>query len=166
MKAGWKLFAGLAVFYFIVGIIYWLVGGEAVGMTAIPLSGALAALVGYYLWFTNRRLGIQPEDKLDGEIEENAGEIGFYSPHSWWPRFPAARLPTSRPPSRRAWRTARECCHSPRASSPARGGCCRMCGAMPFPGERRSPCCRARTTPRRSRSASPPQLMLTRFMSP
>ena len=23
--------------------------------------------------------------KLDGEIEENAGEIGFYSPHSWWP---------------------------------------------------------------------------------
>ena len=85
MKAGWKLFAGLAVFYFIVGIIYWLVGGEAVGMTAIPLSGALAALVGYYLWFTNRRLGIQPEDKLDGEIEENAGEIGFYSPHSWWP---------------------------------------------------------------------------------
>ena len=85
MKAGWKLFTGLAVFYFIVGIIYWLVGGEAVGMTAIPLSGALAALVGYYLWFTNRRLGIQPEDKLDGEIEENAGEIGFYSPHSWWP---------------------------------------------------------------------------------
>ena len=85
MKAGWKLFAGLAVFYFVVGIIYWLVGGEAVGMTAIPLSGGLAALVGYYLWFTNRRLGVQPEDKLDGEIEENAGEIGFYSPHSWWP---------------------------------------------------------------------------------
>ena len=85
MKAGWKLFAGLAIFYFITGAIYWVVGGEAVGITAIPLSGGLAALVGYYLWFTNRRLGLQPEDKLDGEIEENAGEIGFYSPHSWWP---------------------------------------------------------------------------------
>ena len=85
MKAGWKLFAGLAIFYFVMGIIYWAVGGEAVGLTAIPLSGGLAALVGYYLWFTNRRLGVQPEDKLDGEIEENAGEIGFYSPHSWWP---------------------------------------------------------------------------------
>ena len=85
MKAGWKLFAGLAVFYFITGFIYWLIGGEAVGITAIPLSGGLAALVGYYLWFTNKRLGVQPEDKLDGEIEENAGEIGFYSPHSWWP---------------------------------------------------------------------------------
>ena len=85
MKAGWKLFAGLAIFYFVMGVIYWAVGGEAVGLTAIPLSGGLAALVGYYLWFTNRRLGVQPEDKQDGEIEENAGEIGFYSPHSWWP---------------------------------------------------------------------------------
>jgi hypothetical protein len=94
MKAGWKLFAGLALFYFIVGIIYWQVGGEAVGITAIPLSGGLAALVGYYLWFTNRRLGVQPEDKLDGEIEENAGEIGFYSPHSWWP-LPVAFFATA-----------------------------------------------------------------------
>ena len=63
-------------------------------MTAIPLSGALAALVGYYLWFTNRRLGVQPEDKLDGEIAENAGEIGFYSPHSWWP-LPVAFFATA-----------------------------------------------------------------------
>ena len=94
MKAGWKLFAGLAVFYFIVGAIYWAVGGEAVGVTAIPLSGGLAALVGYYLWFTNRRLGVQPEDKLDGEIAENAGEIGFYSPHSWWP-LPVAFFATA-----------------------------------------------------------------------
>jgi Cytochrome c oxidase subunit IV len=94
MKAGWKLFAGLAVFYFLVGFIYWAVGGEPVGVTAIPLSGGLAALVGYYLWFTNRRLGVQPEDKLDGEIEENAGEIGFYSPHSWWP-LPVAFFATA-----------------------------------------------------------------------
>ena len=94
MKAGWKLFAGLAVFYFIVAIVYWQVGGEAVGITAIPLSGGLAALVGYYLWFTNRRLGVQPEDKLDGEIAENAGEIGFYSPHSWWP-LPVAFFATA-----------------------------------------------------------------------
>ena len=85
MRAGWILFAGLAVFYFVMGVIYWAVGGEAVGLTAIPLSGALAALVGYYLWFTSKRLGIQPEDKPDGEISENAGEIGFFPAHSWWP---------------------------------------------------------------------------------
>ena len=44
MKAGWKLFAGLAAFYFLMDVIYWQVGGEALGITAIFLSGGLAAL--------------------------------------------------------------------------------------------------------------------------
>ena len=86
MKAGYRLFGGLAVFYFIVSVIYWQVGGEAVGITAIILSGGLAALIGYYLWFTNKRLGGSlVEDRLDAEISDGAGELGFYSPHSWWP---------------------------------------------------------------------------------
>ena len=80
------LFGGLAVFYVIVSVIYWFVGGEAVGITAIGLSGGLAALIGFYLWFTNKRLGnVLPEDNLVGEISDSAGELGFYSPHSWWP---------------------------------------------------------------------------------
>ena len=45
MKTGWLLFGGLAVFYAIMTVIYWLVGGEAVGITAIALSGGLAALI-------------------------------------------------------------------------------------------------------------------------
>ena len=86
MKAGFRLFGGLAGFYFIVAVIYWQVGGEAVGITAILLSGGLAALIGYYLWFTNKRLGGSlVEDRLDAEISDGAGELGFYSPHSWWP---------------------------------------------------------------------------------
>jgi hypothetical protein len=86
MKTGWMLFGGLAVFYVIVSVIYWFVGGEAVGITAIGLSGGLAALIGFYLWFTNKRLGnVLPEDNLVGEISDSAGELGFYSPHSWWP---------------------------------------------------------------------------------
>lgn len=86
MKAGYRLFGGLAVFYFLVAVIYWQVGGEAVGITAILLSGGLAALIGYYLWFTNKRLGgALVEDRLEAEISDGAGELGFYSPHSWWP---------------------------------------------------------------------------------
>ncbi|CAB4533117.1 Cytochrome c oxidase subunit IV, actinobacteria [actinobacterium SCGC AAA044-D11] len=86
MKTGWLLFGGLAVFYAIMTVIYWLVGGEAVGITAIALSGGLAALIGFYLWFTNKRLGnVLPEDNTEGEIADSAGELGFYSPHSWWP---------------------------------------------------------------------------------
>ena len=86
MKTGWLLFGGLAVFYAIMAVIYWLVGGEAVGITAIALSGGLAALIGFYLWFTDKRLGnVLPEDNVVGEISDSAGELGFYSPHSWWP---------------------------------------------------------------------------------
>ena len=86
MKAGWKLFGGLAAFYFLMTVIYWQVGGEALGITAIFLSGGLAGLIGFYLWFISKRTGgVLPEDNLDGEIADAAGEMGFFSPHSWWP---------------------------------------------------------------------------------
>ena len=86
MKTGWMLFTGLAIFYAVVTVVYWLVGGEAVGITAIGLSGGLASLIGFYLWFTNKRLGnVLPEDNTSAEISDAAGELGFYAPHSWWP---------------------------------------------------------------------------------
>ena len=86
MKTGWLLFVGLSIFYAIMTVIYWQLGGEPVGVTAIALSGGLALIIGFYLWFTSRRLGnVLPEDNLQGEIADSAGELGFYSPHSWWP---------------------------------------------------------------------------------
>ena len=86
MKTSWLLFIGLSVFYAIMTVIYWQLGGEPVGVTAIALSGGLSLIIGFYLWFTSRRLGnVLPEDNLQGEIADSAGELGFYSPHSWWP---------------------------------------------------------------------------------
>jgi len=86
MKTSWILFVGLAIFYAIITVVYWQLGGEAVGITAIALSAGLALIVGFYLWFTDRRLGnLLPEDNQQGEIADSAGEIGFFSPHSWWP---------------------------------------------------------------------------------
>ena len=86
MKSSWILFVGLSLFYVILAVIYWQVGGEPVGITAISLSAGLALIVGFYLWFTSRRLGnLLPEDNQQGEIADSAGEIGFFSPHSWWP---------------------------------------------------------------------------------
>ncbi|MEY4677552.1 MAG: hypothetical protein RI992_267 [Actinomycetota bacterium] len=38
MKTSWILFVGLAIFYAILTVIYWQVGGEPVGITAIALS--------------------------------------------------------------------------------------------------------------------------------
>jgi hypothetical protein len=90
MKASWQLFGGLSLFYFIVTIVYFQVGGEPLGISALLLSGALAGMVGFYVWFTQKRIGVTlPEDNLTAEIADGAGELGFYSPHSWWP-FPVA----------------------------------------------------------------------------
>lgn len=86
MKASFRLFLGLAFFYFLMAAIYFFVGGEAVGITAITLSGGLAGLVGFYMWYSNRRIpNVLPEDNVTAEIADGAGELGFYSPHSWWP---------------------------------------------------------------------------------
>lgn len=86
MKFGSRLFLFLAVFYGVVTIIYWQMANEPVGITALALSAGLALIIGYYFWFINRRSnGILPEDNLDGDIADSAGEIGFFSPHSWWP---------------------------------------------------------------------------------
>lgn len=86
MKANWQLFSGLAVFYFAMAFVYYYVGGEAVGITGMILAACLAGMVGFYVWFTQKRIGFDiPADDLNAEIADDAGELGFYSPHSWWP---------------------------------------------------------------------------------
>ena len=86
MVTNWRLFGGLSVFYVVITIIYWQVDGEPLGITGMLLSSFLAGMVGFYLWFTQRRIGtVLPEDNVTAEISDGAGELGFYSPHSWWP---------------------------------------------------------------------------------
>ena len=68
-------------------IFYWNLSHDPTGSTALALSVALAFLIGFYLLFTGRRLPERPEDNPQGEIEQGTGELGFFSPHSWWPLF-------------------------------------------------------------------------------
>ena len=86
MKVSWQLFIGLSLFYVLMTIIYWQVGGEPVGIGGMLLAAARAGMVGFYVWFTQRRIGqVLPEDNLTALISDGAGDLGFYSPHSWWP---------------------------------------------------------------------------------
>ena len=86
MKTNWRLFSGLSVFYVIMAIVYYFVGGEPVGITGMILVACLAGMVGFYVWFTQKRIGsVLPEDNTVAEISDGAGELGFFSPHSWWP---------------------------------------------------------------------------------
>lgn len=90
MKSSGYLFLYGGLFYFLVGGIYYYVSREPVGTTALVLTGGLAALVAFFLLFTQNRLGYQPEDNEQGEQNEAPADYGFYSPHSWWPMIVAA----------------------------------------------------------------------------
>jgi hypothetical protein len=83
---GW-LFLGCAIFFGVADIFYWNLAHDPTGGTALALAVALAFLIGFYVLFTGRRLPMRPEDDLAGEIEQSTGELGFFSPHSWWPLF-------------------------------------------------------------------------------
>jgi hypothetical protein len=86
MKFSWRLFLGIGLFYALITVVYTELSKEIVGSLALLLSTLLAILLGFYFWFIDRRTaGFLPEDDLDGEISDRAGELGFFSPHSWWP---------------------------------------------------------------------------------
>jgi hypothetical protein len=81
---GW-LFAAGFFFFALAAVIYGVLSEEPVGTVALAFTAGLAFLTGYYLLFTARRIDRRPEDLVDAEIADGAGELGFYSPHSWWP---------------------------------------------------------------------------------
>ncbi|WP_067606545.1 cytochrome c oxidase subunit 4 [Nocardiopsis listeri] len=99
MKMQAYLFMGIATFFGLVGAlyIYWsyLETGqiEWVGSTILVVGIGFGWMLGFWLWQSARRSehhhGLPPEERLDGEISENSGEYGFFSPHSWWPMFVA-----------------------------------------------------------------------------
>jgi len=85
---GW-LFLGCGVFFAGADIVYWYVSLDPTGTAALALAVGLALLTGFYVVFTGRRLPVRPEDDEEGEIAQGTGEIGFFSPHSWWPLWVA-----------------------------------------------------------------------------
>ena len=64
---------------------YWYGHIEWAGFAALILSGGLLGISGSFFWFVSRRIDPRPEDRTDAEIAEAAGELGFFSPGSYWP---------------------------------------------------------------------------------
>ncbi|EGD55814.1 cytochrome c oxidase subunit 4 [Gordonia neofelifaecis] len=91
MKVEARVFEALALFFILMGVIYsvatfyYRTGVEWAGATAMFFSGGLALIAGTYFRFVARRVEIRPEDYEEAEIEDGAGELGFFSPHSYWP---------------------------------------------------------------------------------
>ncbi|MFD0528039.1 cytochrome c oxidase subunit 4 [Kitasatospora arboriphila] len=85
MKEQGKIFGGFAVFILIMAIVYGLWSKELAGTTALFLAFGLCAFIGYYLAFTARRVDSGAGDNPEAEVADDAGEVGFFAPHSWQP---------------------------------------------------------------------------------
>jgi hypothetical protein len=88
-----RLFEFLTAFFALSTVVYGVLthmfqdpgGVEWAGTTALALTTGLTLITGTFFRFVARRLDTRPEDYEDAEIADGAGELGFYSPHSWWP---------------------------------------------------------------------------------
>ncbi len=81
--AGFFLFA--TVLYTVLTALFANGGTEWAGATALALTGGLAFIIATFFRFVSRRIDTRPEDYEGAEISDGAGELGFFSPHSWWP---------------------------------------------------------------------------------
>jgi hypothetical protein len=86
MRVEARIFEIITAFFFGSAVIYGLWShGEPVGSAAITLTGGLTLIVGTYFRFVSRRVRMRPEDNVEAEISDGAGELGFFSPGSYWP---------------------------------------------------------------------------------
>jgi hypothetical protein len=90
MKVESRLFEIITVTLFILGIIYAVLAQEPVGVAGLFLTGGLTLIIGTYFRFVSRRLEERPEDNPVAEVSDGAGEVGFFSPGSYWPITVAA----------------------------------------------------------------------------
>ena len=86
MRVEARIFEILTAFFFVSAVIYGLWSrGEPVGCAGLTLTGGLTLIVGTYFRFVSRRVRMRPEDNTEAEISDGAGELGFFSPGSYWP---------------------------------------------------------------------------------
>ena len=64
----------------------WCSRGSPPVAPALFLTGGLSLIVGTYFRFVARRLEeLRPEDNPAAEVSDGAGDVGFFSPGSYWP---------------------------------------------------------------------------------
>src|SRR6476646_1270954 len=97
-----RLFEFLTAFFVLAAVVYAVLtamfakgGVEWAGVTALVMTSGLTLIIGTFFRFVARRLDTRPEDYEDAEISDGAGELGFYSPHSWWPILIALAFSTN-----------------------------------------------------------------------
>jgi hypothetical protein len=87
MKVEGLVFSVFTTFLGITTIVYWFTSKDPTGTAALAISAGLGLLIGGYLLLTSRRIEPRPSDLPDAEVADGAGEVGHFSPGSYWPFF-------------------------------------------------------------------------------
>ena len=91
MSTETRVFAVIGGFLAVVTVVYAALtagmsgGVERVGTIALGLSVVLCAMTAGFMWLVPRRIPPRSEDHTDAEITDGAGDVGFFSPHSYCP---------------------------------------------------------------------------------
>jgi hypothetical protein len=85
MKVEARIFEIIMAFFFVSAVVYGLWSHEPAGSAGLTLTGGLALIIGTYFRFVSRRVRMRPEDNPEAEVSDGAGEMGFFSPGSYWP---------------------------------------------------------------------------------
>lgn len=85
MKVESRVFELCTAFFFLCAIVYAVLARESVGVAGLFLTGGLSLIIGTYFRFVSRRLEERPEDDPEAEVSDGAGDVGFFSPGSYWP---------------------------------------------------------------------------------
>ena len=92
MKAEAWIFVVCSVFFVLVAPAYWFITYDPTGTSALVMTALLCLLVTFYLGFHANKMDARPEDRMEADVVDGAGELGFFPPYSWWPLWCAMAL--------------------------------------------------------------------------
>lgn len=72
------LWSGVAVFYAVIGVLYFAVGGDPAGVSLLLIATGLGGLVAGWAWDWTRRHGERVENRADVDAVDSTGIVGVY----------------------------------------------------------------------------------------
>lgn len=72
------LWTGVAVFYAVIGLLYFAVGGDPAGVALLLIATGLGGLVAGWTWDWTRRHGERVENRADVDAIDSTGVVGVY----------------------------------------------------------------------------------------